>query len=252
MISEGLNISAALIALLMGATLYIGGLHLWFWRGDRREETHGWVVAWCVTSLLFQGARLVQLSNLDPDLALLAGRIQVAAIMPLCVALAGFGTALRGHRWSARRRTTLLVSALAVAALALTTPLLIVGPSDRMTDLFGRVYAGSPGTPALGGLLALLIGTGIHVLRQTQRAPLRARERHVITASLVAYTACGLSSALTAMRVLPGPMLLEYAPVLLSVGLSYLLVNRHRRLTTELELLVDQHVGKLISCSSAG
>jgi len=242
---SGLEASQLLLAFAMGIVAYIGLLHLWFWGRGRGAGIHAWVAGWCAATLVFQAARFAQISTEVTATAVFSGRCQSAAGIVLAYTLAGFGAALEQRPWSRRRRVAWGALASLAALAALGSPLLLSGATDLRRDWFGHSFIGARGTPAMGLLLAVLVTVGVRLGGQTARAPLERGERRALVAALLAYAGAGLSSVLGAMRLVQVPMLAQYAPLALALGLSYPLVRRHRRLTTELERMVDERTRQL-------
>jgi PAS domain S-box-containing protein len=224
----------------MGVTASLALLHLFHWRPGTRDEPHLRVAAWCGVSLLFLAARHVQLHTADAAVAVASARVQAAAAVLLLVTIAAFARELGGRPWSPGARRAFLGLHAAVAVLCVATPLFIPGETRPRSDWFGRTYIGVPGSRAMLALAPYALFTFAVVARHLLRAPsLEDRERVVLLGSLGLYCGMGVLSILSATRVLPFPVLIDFGPLVVAVGLSYLLVRRHHRLRSRLEVMLD-------------
>jgi two-component system NtrC family sensor kinase len=229
----------------MGAVSYIGAVHAWFWRGGRGGSSHAWVVVWCAASLWFQGARLVQIVTDSPETAILASRMQIVAVLMLAYGLAGFSSALCSRPWSAARASFWGALTIQGAGLVLFTNFFGGRKTDIRVDWFGDSFIGVPLTPAAGILLLVVLGVAAKLVRDAHHAPLEDLERRSALFGAVTYGFCGFLSILGATRLIEIPILMPYAPLLMAMSLNYLLVHRHRRLATELELMVEDRASEL-------
>jgi PAS domain S-box-containing protein len=224
----------------MGVTASLALLHVWHWRPGSRAEPHLRVAAWCGASLLFLAARHVQLHTADPAVAVASARVQAAAAVLLLVTIAVFARDLGGRPWSARGRHAFLGLHVLVAALCVATPLFIPGATRLRTDWFGRTHIMVPGSWAMLALAPYALFTFAVVARHVLRAPsLEDGERRVLLASLGLYCGMGVLSVLSATRVVPFPVVMDFGPLVVAVGLSYMMVRRHHRLRSRLEVMLD-------------
>ena len=234
------------LAFVMGVVAYIGALHLWLWRGGRGAPSHAWVAGWCLASVAFQAARIVQVSTADPQAAVLAARFQVSTSIVLAYCLAGVSSTLGGRRWTPRRAATWGAAALAAFAAGVATPLFVDGATtDLRVDWDGHGFLGVPVRASAGWIAVLVVVVAAHVARGLRDVGLEPRERGAMLAGLAVYALLALTSIASAIRVLDLPLLLPYAPLAIALSLNFLLVHRHRRLTTELEHMVEDRTRAL-------
>lgn len=240
---EGIASSHTALLFTMGMSAYLGLLHAWLWR--RTDRAHLWVAMWCFLALLYQGSRYVQLHTQDPTTALASARITFAVAPLLIASLVCFARALEERPVGPLARRIFGAAGL-YAALAFATPLVVPGDVAPRTDWFGQPYLGAPVGPAGLLLLPAIAGAIAYVVRALGRTPHLGRsERGALLTSLVLYAAMGLASVLSALRWVPVPTSAEFGPIVVALGLNYLLVHRHRRLQDSLAEMVDERTARL-------
>jgi len=240
---EGIANSHAALLFTMGMSAYMGLLHAWLWR--RTDRAHLWVAMWCFVALLYQGSRCVQFHTQDPEVALLSARTTFAMAPLLVATLVCFARALE-ERPLRRLAPGVFGVALLYAGLAFTSSWVVKGEVGPRTDWFGHDYLGTPVGP--GGLLLLpaIAGAIAYVVRALGRTPfLKRSERGALLSSLGLYAAMGVASLFSAMRWISMPTSAEFGPIVVALGLNYLLVHRHRRLQDSLAEMVDERTARL-------
>jgi PAS domain S-box-containing protein len=246
---DPLRSSQTTLLLAMGMSAYVGLLHLWYTR--RPNEPQRWVALWALAALVFQASRLVQLHTRDPLVAVAAARFCGAAAPLLIGSLIAFAGSLAAQR-PTRGRAAAFLAANVVFSLLIAGTDWFVGTSTHVQqDWFGASYYSVRGRPSLLVMPIYMAWGCAWIVRQVQRAPdLSPSERAVLITSIGVYAAMGLVSVGSSIGWLPFPGAAEYGPVVLGVGLSFLLVHRQRRLEDSLQSLVDARTVALAASES--
>jgi PAS domain S-box-containing protein len=241
---DPLRSSQTTLLLAMGMSAYVGLLHLWYTR--RANEPQRWVALWSLVAIVFQASRLVQLHTRDPLLAVIAARFCAAAAPLLIGSLIGFASSLALRRPRRSYAAAFAAANVGLALLIAGTDWFVGTRTHEQHDWFGHSYISVRGTPALLVLpIYMAWGCG-WILRQVQRAPdLSPSERGVLLWSIGLYAAMGLLSVGSSIGWLRFPGVAEYGPVVLGVGLSFLLVHRQRRLEHSLQSLVEARTAEV-------
>jgi PAS domain S-box-containing protein len=240
--------SQFLLAVLMGVSSYIGLLHLGFWRSShgRGRSSHGWVALFCAVSLVYMAGRYLEVCGEDLATAVMGGRFQVAAGAFLVYTLLGFARSLRRLPFEHRFHAGLLLVTSLLAWAALFSELMVRETGFVDTDWFGRQHS-SPDV-AEGLLLLGLYATSacLYVVVEVRRSPhISLLEKRVVIGSVTVYAAMGLWTVASAIGATSLPTLSQFGLVVIASGLSYLLVHQHRRMQTELEVLVEERARQL-------
>jgi PAS domain S-box-containing protein len=236
--------SQTMLLLAMGMCAYIGLLHLWYTR--RWRDPHLWVAVWSCAALVFQGGRYVQLTTDDPGVAVAAARVYVSMGPLLITSLCGFARSLGGRPTRGLHAVLFLGANLTLVAAMLGTRWFVPGETFVRTDLFGEPHFGvRSGRPML--VMAVYIAAVFGwAMREIRRSPeLAGIERAVLLGSFGLYAGQGVLAVLSGTRWTSLPGTAEYGPVVLGVGLSFLLVHRRRRLEDGLQSLVDARTAEL-------
>lgn len=240
---EGAASSQSALLFTMGMSAYLGFLHAWLWR--RADPAHVWVAIWCFLAVAYQGSRLVQFHAVDAQVAVSASRATFAFAPLLVASLACFARTLQ-ERPLSRFALAVFAPSLAMAILALATPLFVPGRTEVRVDWFGESYLGTVVSPVAAILVPMIAAAIAYVVHSVLRSPwLRRRERVVLLGSLGVYAAMGVASVFSAMRWVPIPTTAEFGPIVVALGLNYLLVHRHRRLQDRLVQMVDERTTRL-------
>ena len=235
-----------LLAIAIGVGAYIGLLHLWMWRRRDGGLSHFWVVMFCLGSLGFQLARYLQIGTDDPSLALLGGRTQVAMAPLLIFSLVGFARSLGPTPWNAPLFAIFGVSNAVLAVVMLKTPLFIPRVEGIRYEVFGESFLATPADASLGLLLPYIVSCFVYVAYEISRSPeLAPEERAALLGSLGLYFVLGLLSVLSAMQVVSIPVLTQYGPLVVALGLSYMLLHRHQRQRVALEQTAQDRAAAL-------
>ncbi len=229
------------LAAAMGAVLFIGLQHLGFWRHARDGRVHLWIACWCGAALAFQLARLGQLHADVPASAVIFARLQLAAVPFLIAALVAFANEFARRPASRESELVVGLGAGVLALLALTTPLFMDGSTMTSEDWFGRPYIGVPSRWTVALFFPMIAVACVFVVRRIRRTPhLQASERRVLLGGLLVYAGLGVFSIASSMNLISAPMLAQYGPLVVAAASNRLLANRHGRLLTELEQMVDE------------
>ncbi len=241
--------STTLIAVAIGVSAYLCVLHFWFARA--RLEANLWVAIWALLTLLFQSGRVVQLHAPTPAIAVTVSHFYTSLAPLLIATLVGFVRSMAGRPNTSLRYLGFLAANVALCSVMLSTSWFTSDQVYVRADLFGKTYWGVVGTPAMSLLsVYILIALTWVVTRMRGSLGLEPGERRFLIGSLAVYAAMGLSSTLSSMRLISFPGLAEYGPVVMAVGLSYLLVHRRRRLEDDLQQLVAQRTAELVVSES--
>jgi PAS domain S-box-containing protein len=236
----------------MGVGIYIGAQHLWFWHKGRRARSHLWVVAFCVSVVLFLAGRYMEVSAESPDAGVYAGRFQVAMTPFMIYSLVGFGRSLAERAWHRSSMLALLGLSATLSAIAYSTALMIADAPFVDTDWFGHDHYSAPGTLYMLFLLAYAIPAYVLVFRDVRSAPdLHPHERNVLGFTLAIFTIMGGLSILSAIEWVQIPLLIQFGLVVIACGLSYLLVAEHQRLQDKLERMVEERTEELQGSEAA-
>jgi PAS domain S-box-containing protein len=238
-----------LLVFAAGVAAHIGLLNLWFWRAadrQQREVAHLWVAVFCFASLAFQAARYVELHADTGSIAVLMARIELAVGPLLGASLVFFGRALRRGGWRAWQSSVFLAGNLTISLVALSTNAFIGDEATLGRDWLGNERYETLAKPALALFLPYVIGLLVAISRDVRGAEeISPSERRVLVWSLAIYAALAVQSTLTAMDLIPMSGMLAYGPIVVAVGLNHLLVDRHRRLLSELESMVGERTAEL-------
>jgi PAS domain S-box-containing protein len=241
---DPLRSSQTTLLLAMGMSAYVGLLHLWYTR--RPNEPQRWVAVWSLIAFLFQASRLVQLHTRDPLVAVIAARFCAAAAPLLIGSLVGFAGSLAARGQRRAHAPAFFAANVLLALLTAGTDWFVGTHTHEQLDWFGSSYISVRGKPALLVLPIYMAWGCAWILRQVQQAPdLAPSERAVLLASIGLYAAMGLVSVGSSLGWVGFPGVAEYGPVVLGVGLSFLLVHRQRRLEHSLQSLVDERTAEL-------
>ena len=246
---DSLLSSQTTLLLAMGMSGYLGLLHLWYTRHGRDPDL--WVGLWSVAAVASQAGRLVQLHTHDPLVAVLATRIY-ACMAPLLIAtLCGFARALSGQPFRRRRTALFAVGNLVLALAIVGSDVFLTGETSLTRDWFGASYLGVAGRPSMLVLPVYMLWACGWVVGALHRSPeLSPIERTALLACLGLYAAMGLSSVASSLGWIESPGAAEYGPVVMGVGLSFLLVHRRRRLEDSLQSLVEARTAELAASES--
>jgi PAS domain S-box-containing protein len=229
-----LNGAEALLVVSIGACTYLAVLQLWL--GFRTEGPSRWSGAWAVFAVVFSGARFVQLTTSDPGVAISAARIEIAATPLLMWTLCRLAWCVSD--WQPTRFERRLSAGLTGVAVALMlwTPLFIVPEIVPARDLAGDPFLGVRSGPwmAFAGLQTAC-AVAWCAWKLNTSVELSHHEKQVFGASLSLYAVMGLSSLLRALELTESEGLLEYGPLVMSLGAGRVLAVRQRRLENTLE-----------------
>jgi PAS domain S-box-containing protein len=232
------------LPIAMGVAAHIGLVHLWFWR--RRDAPHLWVGLWCLFTLAYQAARHVQLHTGSEPVAVASARILVAMGPLLVWSFVCFARSLGARPSGWRVPLGLLVPTAALSLAIVATPWFLPGATQPRLDWFGRTYIGVASSPALLVFLPMIVAALVHGAREIRSAPSLGRtERRVMIGSVGVYAALAGLSVLSSLRWLPFPPTVEYGPLVVALGLDFLLAHRHRRLHSRLEEMVDARTAEI-------
>jgi PAS domain S-box-containing protein len=241
---DPLRSSQTTLLLAMGMSAYVGLLHLWYTR--RANEPQRWVALWALVAFVFQASRLVQLHTRDPLVAVIAARLCAAAAPLLIGSLVGFAGSLAARRQPRARAAAFFAANVALSLLIAGTDWFVGESTHAELDWFGTSYISVRGRAPLLVLPIYMAWGCVWIMHQVQRAPDLARiERAVLLSSIGLYAAMGLFSVGSSIGWLSVPGVAEYGPVVLGVGLSFLLVHRQRRLEHSLQSLVEARTAEL-------
>jgi PAS domain S-box-containing protein len=235
-----------ILALMMGACLYIAMQHLWFWQRGRHQGSHLWVAGFCVSALLFELGRCIEVQSTEPAPAILSARLEVAMVPFFIYCLVGFARSLK--RRSTDPRFALLCFAItaAVSTAALCTDWFISNQTFPETDWLGHQHISPDGTQWMLALAAGAIPGFGYLAHQVWTAQeLHASERRALLGSMGLFTAMGISSIFSSINWVSFPIVSQYGPFVLAVGLSYLLVHQHSRMQNQLEAMVEERTQQL-------
>jgi PAS domain S-box-containing protein len=238
-----LNAAEALLVVSVGACAYLAALQLWL--GFRVEGPSRWAGAWSVFAVLFSGARFAQLLTDDPSVAVVAARLQIGATPFLMWTMCRLVGSVCGGRPLAELRIA-AAATLTTSAAMLFTPW-FTRPEVRLErDLVGEPFLSAvpgPGMWFAGVLTAFAITWCLGTL--TRARQLDAVERRTLLATLSIYAVMGVSSLLQALSLVQTQGVLEYGPLVVSIGAGRVLAARQRRLETELQAQIDERARAL-------
>jgi two-component system sensor histidine kinase HupT/HoxJ len=233
-----------LLAVCMGVSVMIGVLHSWMAR--RTWDENWWIALWAALSCLFLGARGVQLTTSDPQAAVMAGKVAIAIGPYLVWALFGFSRNLSGSRMDAPATAFLGGVSLIWSILVLGTPWFVDPEVTTRTDFFGHEHLSVHARWPVSMLSLYIVGAfvwGIRRLRKQSR--LEPSDRNVLLAGFGIYALLGIAALLTTAGVIEIPAMAEYGPFVVAVSLSYLLVQRQRRVEAKLAQLLERQSTRL-------
>jgi PAS domain S-box-containing protein len=238
------NAAEGLLLVSIGACTYLAMLQLW--RGFRDEGPSRWAGAWSIFAVAFAAARLVQLTTDATATAISAARFELAVTPLLLWSLCRLVGSVCGHRPRRGELGAALVISVATTAAILLTDWFVLDAPRPARDLFGEPFVAARFGPGLW-LSAAQTGVAIFWCFWTlvRSRELSARERWGFGASLAIYAGMGVSSLLSAFGAVPTEGLLEYGPLVVSVGASRMLAVRQRRQERALEQLIAERVSAL-------
>jgi signal transduction histidine kinase/CheY-like chemotaxis protein len=254
----GTSMEASVLLVAMGLSGALAGLFALL-EGSRWSKVglHRAVAAWTLAALVCQVGRYVQVTTVDPEVALGAARAQFAAVflaLPLIVTLAN---RLAETRPGPRLRATIGTLALLGAIISASTDLVIAEPEWRANGWDEVPYFGYVDGPlnwllgvwslAIYGLAARALWSRPFLQRLDER-PLAGQrhgssrvERRVFIGSLAVYLCLGLVDILDGMRVIHFPTTYPIAFLSLALGMAIIVSRRVRGL----DRLVSAHAATL-------
>ncbi len=228
------NGAEALLVISIGACAYLAALQLWL--GFRTEGPSRWAGAWSIFAVAFSAARFVQLTTADPSTAILAARIEIAAtpllMWSLC-RLVGSVSELP------RARGVLGLAAgftLLASAVMGFTRWFILPEVVPAIGLSGETYLSArsgPAMPLAGLQTAVAVVWCAWTLNRSRELSLH--EKRIFGSSLAIYAVMGLSSLLRALGWSTSDGVLEYGPLVVSIGAGRVLAVRQQRLEGALQ-----------------
>jgi PAS domain S-box-containing protein len=223
------NPAEALLILSAGACTHLAALRLWLDARDMGPSR--WAGAWAISAVAFSLARLVQLTTADPDAALLAARVSLATTPFLQWALYRLVGSVTDHQPRRGEREAVGAIVVATSLAALFTPWFLGPELETRLDLSGEAFLGARPGP---GLLLCGLETAVAIVwcigRVVRSAILSEDEKRVFGAALSLYAAMGASSLISGLGLVRCEGVLEYGPLVVSLGVSRLLALRQRRL----------------------
>jgi PAS domain S-box-containing protein len=230
----------------IGVVAYIAMLELWLWRRGRGEAAHQWVATWCLATLGFQLGRFFQLHAEFPDEAIRTARLQIAMTPLLISSLLGFSRTLVPPAPRLDASTAFNLANIGLALVAATSPW-FAGPETGVRhDWFGHAYVAVPSRAPMLIFVPYCLAAFVVFVRRVLTSPtLERSERGVLLGSFGLYLAMGMLSIFSSLGWVRYPMLSEYGPLVIAIGLHHLLVQRHRRLREWLEERVAAAQGEL-------
>ncbi len=246
---DSLLSSQTTLLLAMGMSAYLGLLHVWYTRHWR--DPHLWVGLWSAGAVASQVGRLVQLHTDDPLVAVLATRFYAGMAPFLIASLCGFARSLSGQPTQRPRLVGFALGNLALSLAIVGTDWFLTSETSLTLDWFGASYLGVNGRATMLVLPSYMAWACVWVVRELHRSPeLSPGERTALLGSLSLYAAMGFSSVASSVGWIDSPGAAEYGPVVLGVGLSFLLVHRRHRLEDSLQSLVDARTTELAASES--
>ena len=232
-----LSLAEALLVVTIGACVHLAALRIWL--GARDQGPSRWAAGWALGAVAFSGTRLLQLTTHDPEFAVMAARLQLAASPLLLWTLYRLIGGVTEHQPRPGELRAVGTVALASAALAAFTPWCVSSETFIAVDLTGDPYFDvrvGPGIwlPGTLSLVAIVWCLG----RVARTRLLSHEERRSFLTALSLYAAMGVSSLLPALGLMKGEGVFEYGPLVIAIGISRLLALRQRRLEDGLELQV--------------
>ncbi len=246
---DSLLSSQTTLLLAMGMSAYLGLLHVWYTRHWR--DPHLWVGLWSAGAVASQVARLVQLHTDDPLVAVVATRFYAGMAPFLIASLCGFARSLSGQPTSRHQLVGFALGNVALSLSILGTDWFLTNETSPTLDWFGGSYLGVTGRPTMLLLPSYMTWACVWALRELHRtSELSPGERAALLGSLGMYAAMGFSSVASSVGWIDSPGAAEYGPVVLGVGLSFLLVHRRHRLEDSLQSLVEARTAELAASES--
>jgi PAS domain S-box-containing protein len=225
----------ALLLMTIGMCAYLALMRVWF--GRSATGPGRWAGVWAISAALFAASRLVGLDARDAELALGCARFGSAASLVVMWSVAAFVESLCFPR---RQLWRLAPVIFAIGALFWFTPLGIAELEPMSGTPGAEPYRviGGPLLPVLGlAMLATLAGSA-WMLSKSEELP--RVDRSIARGLLLAYAAIALASLLSAVGVLEGRGLVEFAPLVAALGIGHLVQRHQFRLETKLVSEVAQ------------
>ncbi len=229
------------LALVMGAGGTLGLLHLSLWLLGRMERSHFWVAAFCAASVVFQAGRYLEVQANIPVDAIYAGRMQVGAVPIMVFALIGFTRSLQLDSWRPSHYLSCLFVTTLLSASGFFSDFMIADKTFEMEDWFGHRHITPDGAPGIILLGLYVIPAFIYLVTEVRRSPrISLLEKRVVITSAAIFTLLGVLTILSALNWLDIPATAHFGPLVISCGMSFLLVHQHVRMRGELEVMADQ------------
>jgi len=222
--------------LMLGAVGTGALYNLWIWLHRRNDTLHLWAAGWCAVAGSYLVTAYLEQSSVDPGRVVLTTRLSWVCALLLILVLVGLTQTLVRGRCS--RRSIVYLGGIN-AVLVLVTMLTNLVAADQIhqgTDGLG----GPEWSPVPGPLMVLLalyiVAAFIYCFTIVWRAKhLDRGERRAFLVGFSVYAADALEDSLHAAGLIQSIRLLDYAFVVLALGLTYLMVRRYARLSESLE-----------------
>ena len=232
----GMNIEVSLLAMVVGANLFIGLFYVaaWIMRG-RRAELEPWIAAWALVSGGAVAVRAVQLSTQEPAVAIWMLKVLFALIC-LLVPILFQMTWIYARRPGWRRVGWGLWGLYGIqAVLALTTDLYAQSQAHLRTGLFGEPFLGVP-NGAMGPpfLISMWLSYGL-VVAVLRTARVADWSRRMALALFTIYLGMGSLELFDGLGLLDMPGTFPYAFLVQSLGLAMMGVVSFAQVEQELE-----------------
>jgi PAS domain S-box-containing protein len=232
-----LNVAESLLVVSIGACAYLAAMRLWLGASDQGPSR--WAGAWAISAVAFSTARLVQLTTSDPATSVLCARIAVAATPLLLWTLVCFVGSVTGYRPGRGETRIVALITGASAAAGLLTSFFVLPQCVTRVDLSGDPYVSAlPGSGIWLAGLESAVAVAWCLGRVVRSEDLSRQEKRVFVWVSSLYAAMGLSTLLSALGFTDGEGVLEYGPLVVSLGISRLLALHQRRLEASLQARV--------------
>jgi PAS domain S-box-containing protein len=234
-VSERIPLHALPPLLMIGVVGYLALHEWWLWRTRRSDPVFLWAAGWSAAATVFLAGRFLQRAADTAGAAETATKLQYACAFAIgAVSIAALAAIVEGGRRRAVRAIAGVSAAL--AAVTLATDLMVGTATYVRTDALGSQYLAARSGPLAPLVLVYAAALGAYgvVLFRRSRARDERRRRFVI-AAIGGFALLGAHDALLAMGAIRSIQLLEFAFVGVSLGISWLVIQRVEDLHRDLE-----------------
>lgn len=212
---------------------------------NARIQSSPWWIGMVGVSIVLLAARLVHRATIDPDVALVAVRLQYAVGIAFVILATGGIEALLQYARPSKAFVAVTAAAVPLVAITLFTPWVVGSTTVIRTDVLGFDFFAA-GSPRVAVLTAFYLGGAIPLILRMRALPASSTStRRTLRIGALLLLLTGVNDTLMSAGVITSYHVFEYAFVFISTTASSYGQRRADFIHRELEEAVEARTAEL-------